>query len=251
MNAKNILTRMSLFLFVILLAVIIGCKDKSTNPAATTGYEDDVADVVAASLGSDSSTDGIPAQLSDAAGYAGSSQQSSQSLHKAASFADYDTTFVRSKDNGTYSYSYTYNYNYGLKTASSLGFDFSIIGQYSTPRMSSADSTAGVWTLSGILPNAGSYTCNGTYNRIGSQISKVRNKYNYNTIISFTVSSLVISKSTLKILSGSASGSISGTVSGGQSFNYTMSIVFNGDMTATVTINGKVYTVNLTTGQVE
>jgi hypothetical protein len=54
-----------------------------------------------------------------------------------------------------------------------------------------------------------------------------------------------ISKSTYEIIAGEGTVTVTGENSGGNSFSFTGSIVFNGDGTATLTLNGTEYTINL------
>jgi hypothetical protein len=89
---------------------------------------------------------------------------------------------------------------------------------------------------------------NGEYKRAGSFQSKIGNKASGNSSVDITVTNLTITKSNRKIASGSGTIAITGTGPKGGTFSYTGTIVFNGDETATLTINSNAYTVNLITG---
>ena len=249
MKLKKIFKKGSFAASILIFFFIAGCKDKSTNPVISTNM-DDAADVVAAALGDGNSTSGVASGISDAIDVSKGNTLSTFSLKKISK-AMFDTTIVRIKSVGSYSYNYTFNFQYSFVTANSLSFSYTMKGVYDAPNLSSADSANAAWTVSGILPAATQYKVNGLYIRDGSEASKVRNKNSLNTKLELTLKDISASKETGKILGGTADGSLNGSDTNGDTFSYIVNVVFNGDQTATITVNEQTYNVNLTKGQVD
>jgi hypothetical protein len=59
---------------------------------------------------------------------------------------------------------------------------------------------------------------------------------------------LTFNKATRKTASGNTTIAVSGNVSNQGTFSYNGTLVFNGDGTATLTLNSVTYTINLNTG---
>ena len=124
-------------------------------------------------------------------------------------------------------------------------------GSFDGPRLSSSNTGSAKVTIAGLSPTATVFVLNGDYVRDGSFQSKVGNKASGNSHIDIVGTNITLSKPERKIVSGSATIAITGTGPKGNSFSYTGTIVFNGDGTALLTINGTAYTVNLTHGWCE
>jgi hypothetical protein len=92
-------------------------------------------------------------------------------------------------------------------------------------------------TLSGSLNSNGSYQYNTGTKRSGTEV------------FDYTLTSIILSPLTGEVASGTATFNTSGSGPKGV-WNYQGTITFLGNQTATVTINGKTYTVNLDTGGV-
>jgi hypothetical protein len=86
---------------------------------------------------------------------------------------------------------------------------------------------------------------NGTYNRSGSQTSKVRDRNSFTSELDMTLASLSVNKNTLQIDGGTGTFTLTGSVAGGGSFSYEGSITFLGNGMATITINGETYEIDL------
>jgi hypothetical protein len=89
----------------------------------------------------------------------------------------------------------------------------------------------------------------GSLNSDGSYHYNTGTKRSGTSVFDYTLTSLVISPVLGDVVSGNASFNTSGTGPKGV-WSYKGTIVFNGNHTATVTISGKVYHVNLQTGAV-
>lgn len=107
--------------------------------------------------------------------------------------------------------------------------------------MASQDGAAHSFTLSGLNPGSSTYTYNGTYTRQGSQQSKIRNQTAFSSTLQITASNVTLSKSTQEITGGTATVTVSGASTAGNSFSYPGQIVFHGNRSATLTLNGNTY----------
>jgi hypothetical protein len=122
-------------------------------------------------------------------------------------------------------------------------------GSFSGPNLSSANSGSSVFDLSGLLPADTVFVINGEYKRSGSFSSKIDTSHHGNAGIDIVIKSLTLKKPSRKIASGSATISITGDVPKKGSFSFTGTLVFNGDNTATLTLNDVVYMIDLYTGE--
>lgn len=97
--------------------------------------------------------------------------------------------------------------------------------------------------LTGLLPTATVYTLNGNYDYAGTITGNLRRRDpSLNTSVAVELTSVTVSKQTKKITGGAGTVVISVTAQSGQNATLTGSLTFNGDGTATVTINGYSYT---------
>jgi hypothetical protein len=131
------------------------------------------------------------------------------------------------------SYTTSDNVSISLKT-SSLDFTYKVGEAFTLALTNVADPTSNL-SLTGTLGSSGSYQLLTGNKGAGTQV------FNY------TLNSLIISQNGAGIVSGSASFTTSGTGPQGV-WSYSGTITFNNNQTATVTISGKAYTVNLATG---
>ncbi len=92
------------------------------------------------------------------------------------------------------------------------------------------------------------FSINGSLNSDGSY-KIISSKQSGSEVFDYTLKSVVYSPTAGDIVSGSGTFNTSGSGPKG-SWNYTGTIVFNGNQMATITINGKAYNVNLQTGVV-
>jgi len=223
-----------------------GCKKDSTGPTDGTlsVTVDDGADVMASALGDGNTTQGMASQMADVAILL-SGGSGSQTKTRAPEF---DTTVVRIGAIGQYSWNYTFHLGYNITGSNTMAFTYGMHGTYETPRMSSDDSASANWVVLGILPADSNCSISGTYNRQGSQTSKVREKNHFTTSIALNLASVVVNKASHHIVSGTVNGTFSVTGSQGGTATWNVTIVFNGNQTATVTLNGAAYLVYLNTG---
>lgn len=120
-------------------------------------------------------------------------------------------------------------------------------GSFDGPRLASSASGDASVTIGGLLSSASNYTINGTYNRKGSFTSKVGDKASGSNQIGINISNVTLTKPLRVITGGNATITISGSVPSG-SFNFTGTLVFNGNNQATLTVGATVYIINTLTG---
>ncbi len=227
--------------------VISGCKEETTTPEVTI-TEDDAADVIANNVGEGDQTNGFLAQVSDAGIVAGGGTLSGAPFTKFNNTL-FDTTIVRTKSGSTYSYTYTFKFSYNFTNlGNQLNFNYGMGGVFDGTNLKSVDSANGAVVVKHIIDTQPNYTATGTYNRKGTKESKVRDKNSSSGNFTLTLDSLAVSKSSKKVVSGSASFTYTATTSTGKIYTFTGTIVFLGNSQAQLTINGKTFAINLLTG---
>lgn len=219
-----------------ILFTISSCKKDDNKTTVTTVSEGDVAEAVSESIYT--SSGGLVAQTTIAAGYS----SDLMNARAGAKVSDqcgimHDTTLAAS---GT-SFSYSFNWNWLLTCRDVIPqvftFNYSGKASYEGERMSSSDSAKANITVTG-LGDSAYYVFNQTYTRNGSQTSKVNQQRSFSSVISIVSSDIKISKTTLKILSGTGAVTVTGKGSGGNSFSYAGTITFLGGDKATLVVTG-------------
>lgn len=224
-----------------ILLTVSSCK-KDDSPSTITVSEDEIAEAVSQSVSTPSG--GLVAQSTAAAGYS-SDLMSSRIGAKASDQCGilHDTTIAGASESGaTVTYSYNFNWNWLLTcnqiVPQTFVFNYTGKASYDGVRMSSNDSSKANITVTGLGGDSTYYVFNQTYTRNGSQVSKINQKHSFTSLISVVSSDIKISKSTLKILSGTGTVTVTGEGSGGRSFSYTGTITFLGGEKATLVVTG-------------
>jgi hypothetical protein len=247
-----------LSLILLLLIGAFSCKKDgvSTSTAVTT---DQAADIAAGSLAENSGglatvTDDIAVNaqgLSSVNGLNVNSQGTS-SVHQACGSTLTDSlTSSLSIDSVTINYFFKYARTLNCNANSLPDNVINAVtyhGSFDGPRLSSSNTGSSTFTIAGFSQTALSFVVNGEYKRTGSFTSKIGNKASGNSNVDIVVTNLTITKTTRKIASGNATIAITGTGPKGVAFSYTGTLVFNGDDTAILTINGTAYNINVVTG---
>lgn len=219
--------------------------NQTENETANLSNEE-VAIVIEGALAN--GTQGISAEVNDV--IALSQQYAQKSLTNEYCGQSFDSTVVRSINKPSVTASYTKTWEWtlncnNLRVPTSFGFNATSTGDYETTRMTSDDNASTDWTISNLISGS-AYTINGSYTREGSQTSTVRNRSNsFTSEVNINITSLNVNKSTFLIDSGTATFTLTGSSTNGQNFSYQGSIVFNGNGTATITINGETFEVSL------
>ncbi|MDN3581032.1 hypothetical protein [Mucilaginibacter flavus] len=161
-----------------------------------------------------------------------------------------DSTISKTSASGaTPAYSYNLSWDYMLTCAgivpSQLTFNFTGSSTFDGPRMSSDDKSTGGFVLTNLQPTASTYTLSSTYVRNGTQTSKIARKYTFTSNLSITSNNVLVDKTTLKIVSGTAAVTLTGTSSSGKSFSFNGTITFQGNNKANlVLISGASYAIS-------
>ena len=213
------------------------CKKDGTGSlsASATVTEADAAEMTTDAI--TPATGGMVTQLN-----------SSVTIYKTVSLScgvQKDSAIIKSSISGaTPSYNYSLSWNYMLTCNGiipvQLAFNFSGAANYGGLRMSSTDNSTGGFLMTGLQLSSAQYLFNATYKRTGTTISKIGNQNTFNSTITITGASIAIDKSSLEIVSGSASVNISATSSSGKSFTFNGSITFLGSKKANLVLNSGV-----------
>ena len=240
------------FLAVLLLGAVACNKSNTTLPGqqshlTTNVTSDEAADMVANSVSLNSN--GVANVADDATLNATTLIKANATCGTIKS----DTISRQSVVGAATAYSYylTYNYTVNCNSASqpdSLMSSLIYTGSFNGPNLSSTNSGSSNFSISGLLPTATGFVINGEYKRNGSFKSKIDTTNAGNSNIDIKIAALTLKKPGRFIVSGSATISLTGIVPKKGAFSYTGTLVFNGDGTATLTINGTVYKINLSTG---
>lgn len=255
---------MKRIIYFLLTMIIIGvfstcndCEDCNGDSPSTKVSEDEAAQVVANAFSA--SSGGLALQTRKASEFASEYDltgigKSTMKIHDEPIF---DTTIVIENQQGarvTYKYTVDYQYQFVLESLvplkGSVIAKYTVDGNYEGPVISSDDNAEANLTITGIEPSITDFTVNGTYTRNGSQTSKIGDKNSFTSLLSSTLSELKIDKTTHLITTGEGSITFSGSTTNGLAFNFNAKIVFNGKRKATLTLNGKDYTINLDTGEI-
>lgn len=210
--------------------------------------EDDAADAIAHSI--ESTSGGTAEDIASAAEYAVNSGYGANG--SGSSFlicgVPYDTTVSYSQI-GTIVANYTHSWivllNCNSGNPSSISWTGSYQGNFDDLRLSGSSSGTRNWTLTGIDNSSTIYTLNGSTTRTGSYASKVRNQYSYDLTINTTLTNLTVSQTNYQITSGTGTVTATLNASNGANKTFNGTIVFNGNKTATLTINGNTYTITV------
>lgn len=153
-----------------------------------------------------------------------------------------DSTITKTGGSGDRTYSFSFSWSRLLTCSgtvpSKYEHTFSGNSTYTTPKMSSDDKSSGSFVVTGLEPVNTEITLNQTYERSGTQQSKVKDMKSFTSKVNIQTTNVKINKITRQVLSGAGVINISGTSSTGGTFNYTGTIVFNGGNKATINING-------------
>lgn len=238
------------FAFMGLVAgALLSCnKNNSTSPNANS--TDEAADLVTASVSTNTQGGALN----------GFSDVSISSETKINIDSLCGTVWTDSVKRGTgattgnnYYNSYQAQYSYALNCINGVFNHSATItsaysGSFANSSLSSTYSGSADFTIAGLGKTYTAYVINGEYKRSGTFQSKTDTSYHGTHSVDIVFTNLTITKPLEVIKSGSASFTISGNMPSKGVFNYTGTIVFNGDENATLTVNGTVYLINLATG---
>lgn len=234
-------------LFALFLLISFACKEDSEDPVAVAN--DEAAEMIATSISSGSG--GLTLVIDDAAI---TTEENGGGRAAACGYTESMDATRTSPVGSSITYDYTFHYDYALVCDNSLPTEMEVNMEYSgyldAPRMATENSGTGNLSVQTLDNTFTQFTISGSYNRVGSFESKVRNKNTSTSTITFTLTEITVDKTTREITGGIAAVVISGAVTGKGDFSYTGSITFKGDLKAELDVNGTKYSVDLESGEV-
>lgn len=160
----------------------------------------------------------------------------------------FDTTFtytIGGDATGTFTHNWNFLLNCQAGIPLSLNVNASHEGTFSGPNIEREvnGNRQRVWT--GLQPFATEFVLNGSSTRYGTRTHNFGAGNTFTWTLNRTVTDLTIDKATHQILSGTATLEGDLIVSNGNNYEFDATLVFNGDGTATLTINGNEYVIEL------
>jgi len=223
-----------------LAACTKGTMNSSTDPT------DQAANLVTSSLSV--STDGAYNTISDAS----VETQTKVSVDTACGTTWIDSATRKMPLSQGTSYNYTSKYSYTLNCGGanntfngSATAISSYSGSFTAPNLSSTNSGSSDFTIAGLGKTSTTYVLNGEYKRTGTYQSK---NDSGNNNVDVVITNLTLTKPQHVFQSGTANITVSGTSTQNGSFSYNGVLVFTGGNAATLTLNGTVYAIDLSTG---
>ena len=162
----------------------------------------------------------------------------------------FDSTRVIKKTSGARTFDYTFDWTWGMVCDSNndpqaINYSYTMDGTYDTPRWSSDDDASHTFQLTGLAPADPFFLYDGNYTRNGFQASKVGQQRSVTSVFTASTTGTEIDKNTHEVHTGTVNFSLTGSVSNGNTFSKVGTIVFNGNGTATITINGNTWTIQV------
>jgi hypothetical protein len=221
---------------MILSVSVMAC----VNDATELIEDEDVVELLENAL--NSKAGGFDAQMTD--------MLSLVDTYKDSCNATIDSSYSKDKGIGTFTYGYTYNFTGTVNcdsanAPSDIVFNYTTLGTYTAPRMSSSDEGTYNVTVNGIQSSSTNYDLTGSYSRVGTQTTKIRNSLTFTATLGVSLTSLLVEKATKDIKGGAGEFTVTGETPGGESVNYNGIITYNNDNTATINLNGKDYMIDL------
>lgn len=246
---KILSLKSSFLLFAIALMTISlsSCKKDQTTTDVT---EEDAADAIATTMARP--TGGTAEDFGEAVSFARIKilfpQQPLKKWLECGQTKD--TSFTKNFNDGTNSFTHTRKWTVTLncnaeQKPESLVWTGNFSGSFDAPKMSGNSTGTRNWTLTGFGPDFTQLKLNGTISRNGMRTSKVRNKLSFETTINHTYTDVTINKETEQITGGTGTVSAIIKISNGNTKTFNGTVLFNANGTATLTINGRVFTIQL------
>lgn len=233
-----------LFFMALLLLGVTACTKGTMN--SSTDPTDQAANLVTSSLAVNSN--GAFNTITDAS----VETQTKVSVDTACGTTWTDSTTQKMPLSQGTSYNYTSKYSYTLNCGGpnntfngSATAISSYSGSFTGPNLSSTNSGSSDFIIAGLGKTSTTYVLNGEYKRTGTYQSK---NDSGNTNVDVVITNLTLTKPQHIFQSGTATITVTGTSTKNGSFSYNGILVFNGGNAATLTLNGTVYTINLSTG---
>ena len=159
-----------------------------------------------------------------------------------------DTSINKVKTTGVATYDYTFGMDWlvtcsdlGVPQTATVGIDGN--GDFTSAHWSGTDAAVGDLVFTGLGLQEESYVVNGSYDLTGNLTGTLRRvSPSFDCVVALDLTNLIVDKSTYKITGGSGIATVTATTANGQTKTLTGTIVFNGNGSATVEVNGHVHT---------
>jgi hypothetical protein len=243
-----------LSLVVVSLLGVVACRKTyyGTYPSVNNGVTGNVSNAEAADMVANSlslNSNGVVNIVGDVTNDATSFARA----HLGCGTLKSDTISRQNPTGSSTTYTYNLKYNYVVicgtdSKPDSLSSSLVYSGSFNGANLSTSNSGSSIFGVSGLDSVAADFVINGEYKSTGSFNSKIDTANHGSNNIDITIKALTLKKPARSITGGSADISVSGSVPKRGSFSYAGTLLFNGDNTATLTLNGTVYNINLYTG---
>lgn len=233
---------MLLFLAGSILLGLSSCKKDDTDTTSNVS-EEEIAEAISQSVTTESG--GLVVQTTVTAGAINDANTARWTAECGILHEDEITGSSAAGAVVSYSFAYSRNWLLSCNSSTPQQFEFNYSGKatYDAPRMASDDSATAKILVTGLGTDSSYYVFNQQYTRNGSQASKIGRKRSFTSLIDIRSTNIKVDKTTLLIVSGTASITVSGKGADGYSFSYSGTLTFSGNKTATLVLgNGNTYT---------
>jgi hypothetical protein len=238
------------FLLVSIAMIFASCDKDDETPQIQISPEE-AASLIATSLGADQG--GLQGIFADAISVVNEVTDPNTGGRQIACGASDNTIFTyASEQDETPSYSFNYDYGWTLTCSgdapSQVNINLSYDGSMESPDFTFSYEGNSGFTVTDIMQDI--LTVNGTHNQAATyNLSSEGQQYSGTDTFSYVLTDIKVSKTTSDVQSGTASVQLSGITNRG-AYSISATIVYNGDGTATITINGDVFGVDISTGTI-
>lgn len=229
---------------IFLSCLVSSCNNEDDAISTNTVTEEEAVEIVEASL--KESTGGVSktsTTYAEALSTDITMNELCDTLYERSFPYNYNNNFVEADYAFNWSYEITCN---GLDIPQTAMFNSNSTGAYNTQRLTSSDSTACNFMITGLQLSNSEYIFNGSFTRNGNQTFMTnRQAGNITSLMNLQITDLSVDKTDYQITGGTAVLTISGQTGQGNTFSYQGTLTFNADGTATLLINGNTYTIDL------
>ncbi len=235
-------------LFFSLITALTSCFKEPEPIPTVLVTEAHVADMLAGTFCRNS--EGLFAETKDMAGIVNRGL-----LRTPLCDATFDSTFSKTSPAAApYTYSYALRYHYDIRCANLLptytAFSITRNGNSEGAFTKSDGNGNGAWTVTNLSPLDSNYTINGNYTRNGNAVAKRDANKSFSANLNCTLQNVAVSKMTKSLISGVVTFTITGSSSSSTDYTYNGQLTITSATTGSLVVNGKTFTVNLETGEV-
>lgn len=155
-----------------------------------------------------------------------------------------DTAYTLTKSVGATTYSRNFNISWlvtcnNANIPQSVDFDVDGSGTFTGLNWTGSTTSTGEMAFTGLGVQATDYNASGSYQYTGTFTGDLRRTDpSVNCVADLTLTNLVINKSTQQITGGTGTAKLTATSASGQTATFNVTIVFNGNGSVTVEVNG-------------